>query len=675
MAPTMTTKTTTRTKFRAPARRPMEATTMNEMTDASKLTNRRFKDGDNKTPHLREKIFEGDESYKCPTYVHRTPPCQGSCPSGHEIRGWLAIARGMDKPPVEGMSWQEYAFQRMTDANPFPSVMGRVCPAPCEDGCNRNQLDDFVGINAVEQYVGDWAIENKLKLSDVTAETGKKIAVIGGGPGGLAAAYKLRRSGHAVTVFEAQKQLGGMMVYGIPGYRTPRDMVAAEIQRILDTGVETKMGVRVGKDISVEQLEADYDAILWAVGAQKGRGIPVEGWEGTPNCITGVDFLEAFNQDRLKFVYEKVVVVGGGDTSIDVASVARRIGHIDKIAEKDMPEAVILGHTAHDVAGSITRQGVKAVLTSLFPVEKMTAAEREREDAMREGVDIKGGVMPIEVIKGPDGRAKALKMCQCDMQGMKPVPREGTEFEIECDLIVSAIGQMGDLAGFEKLGNERGFMDCDAVFKVKGHDKHFACGDIVRPHLLTTAIGQGNIAADTINHFLSGHSVDKRPKVDVHHFNLMNELRNRHLEPEEYQHTPTRGTSGAKFAVHNYEDRAATHIIAHEELFLGHFGYDERSRRQEIHIDAEHVLGNFEERIRALTEEEARHEGERCMSCGICFECDNCVIFCPQDAIFRVKKDQRAVGRYVDTDYNKCIGCHICKDVCPTGYIQMGLGE
>ena len=116
-------------------------------------------------PDLTEKIFQQDKSYKCPTYVHRAPPCQGSCPSGHDIRGWLAIARGMDKPPVAGMAWQEYAFQRMVEANPFPASMGRVCPAPCEDGCNRNEVDDFVGINGVEQYVGDWAIEQQARAA------------------------------------------------------------------------------------------------------------------------------------------------------------------------------------------------------------------------------------------------------------------------------------------------------------------------------------------------------------------------------------------------------------------------------------------------------------------------------------------------------------------------------
>ena len=143
---------------------------MNDMANIPKKphTFRLFKDGENmwtSWDDLTEKIFQADHSYKCPTYVQRAPPCQGSCPSGHDIRGWLMIARQMDKPPVAGMAWQEYAFHRMVEANPFPSVMGRVCPAPCEDGCNRNEVDDFVGINAVEQYVGDWEIILSLLVS------------------------------------------------------------------------------------------------------------------------------------------------------------------------------------------------------------------------------------------------------------------------------------------------------------------------------------------------------------------------------------------------------------------------------------------------------------------------------------------------------------------------------
>ncbi|HIP22696.1 MAG TPA: FAD-dependent oxidoreductase, partial [Rhodobacteraceae bacterium] len=176
-----------------------------------KHTFRRYEEGaDHNDWDLEDKIFQQDTSYKCPTYVHKTAPCSGSCPSGHDIRGWLAIARGMDKPPVEGQAWQEYAFHKMTEANPFPASMGRVCPAPCESGCNRNEVDDYVGINAVEQYVGDWANEKGVKLVGAGADTGYKIAVIGGGPAGLAAAYFMRQDGHAVTVFEANGKLGGM---------------------------------------------------------------------------------------------------------------------------------------------------------------------------------------------------------------------------------------------------------------------------------------------------------------------------------------------------------------------------------------------------------------------------------------------------------------------------------
>ena len=651
---------------------------MNDASPNKKPTFRRYENGDTmwNWTDLTEKIFQADKTYKCPTYVHRSPPCQGGCPSGHDIRGWLSIARGMDKPPVPGMTWQEYAFQRMVAANPFPATMGRVCPAPCEDGCNRNEVDDFVGINAVEQYVGDWAIENKTALPAPPALDGKRVAVIGGGPAGLSAAYFLRLKGHSVTIFESHEKLGGMMRFGIPGYRTPRDMLDAEIGRILAIeGIEARTGVRVGKDVTIEQLDAEFAAVFWAIGAQKGRPLPVPGADAE-NCITGVEFLDAFNRGWVFSTAKKIVVVGGGDTSIDVASVARRLGHITSAHAHDAPDASTHGYTAHDVTDALRKEGAELVLTSLFPIEKMTAAEHEREDAKREGVDIQGGVMPLEVVKDEKGRARALRMCKCTMKGMVPVPIEGTEYEVECDMVISAIGQMADLAdGLEALDGGRSAIAIDAVYKVKKMDKHFAGGDVVRPHLLTTAIGHGRVAAETMDHFLAGAPEDKRPKVDVHQFNLLHELHARHLDPSPYDHTQTRGTSEAKFAVHNYEDRGATQIIPHRDLFKGHFNYVERSKRDARLVEADKVLGDFSERIIPLTEAQARKEGERCMSCGMCFECDNCVIYCPQTAVSRVPKKERAVGRYVQTDYSKCIGCHICMDVCPTGYIQMGLGE
>lgn len=643
--------------------------------DDTKLTFRKFEDGDHSWDNWSHAIFEGDHSHKCPTYVHRTPPCQGSCPSGEDIRGWLNIVRGIEHPP-EGVSMQEYAFRRLTDSNPFPAMMGRVCPAPCQDGCNRNEVEDFVGINAVEQYIGDSAYKESFGFQPGVALNGKKVAIIGGGPAGMSAAYQLRRRGIASTIFDDHEQLGGMMRYGIPNYRIPRDELDYECQRILDLGaIEFKGNTRVGRDVSVADLEKQYDAVLWTLGCWTGRGLPLEGWDETPNCVSAVKFLEQFNKGNLKYTANRVVCVGGGDTSIDVVSVSRRIGTLKDLKEK--PEDVVNGLTNHgDIDASLKKPCDNVTLTALFPRSQMTAAEHEVNDAVTEGVHILNEVMPVEIIRNAEGRATALRLVESKWENNGPVAVEGgKEHVIECDMIVAAIGQGGEMSGLEEYANDRNLVDADKYYQVPNRPGHFVAGDIVRPHLLTTAIGQGSIVAESIEHYLNHEEQKKRPKVDKHHFSLLDKMKEAGLELTPYTQGETWGTNSGKFAVHNFEDRSKNEVITAEKLFLGHFKFTPRLLRNEDVPNSDQVLGHFEERMLGYSDENAVAEAERCMSCGMCFECDNCVIFCPQDAVFRVKKNESTMGRYVDTDYAKCIGCHICADVCPTGYIDMALGE
>ena len=465
-------------------------------------------------------------------------------------------------------------------------------------------------------------------------------------------------------------------MYGIPDYRVPRDVLQYEIERILETGVETKMNTKVGVDVTVEELEKEYDAVLFALGAMSGRSLPIPGGDAT-NCVSGVAFLEAYNQGRLQHITGKVICIGGGDTSIDVVSVARRLGNIENVPDKDRPEHIIFNDTAHDVVDTSKRLGADVLLTTRSTIENMPAAQEEIDDANREGVEIKGQLSPVEVIKDEDGRATALRFVRLEEDGSTPI--EGSEFDVECELIVPAIGQGVDSEGIDgSFFNEHGFIDADRNYQVPNKPGFFVCGDVVRPHLLTTAIGQAGIVAESIGDYLDGKDQSPRAKVDVHYFDLMEKLNEWDLAPsEDYSAggTPGKGTDTADYAVHNFEDRSFASIIPHTELFLGHFDEEARNARNHKLVDVDNVLGNFDERLIGYTDEEAQKEAGRCMSCGLCFECDNCVMYCPQDAVFKVKKDQATLGRYVDTDYDKCVGCHICADVCPTGYIQMGLGS
>ena len=298
------------------------------------------------------------------------------------------------------------------------------------------------------------------------------------------------------------------MRYGIPGYRTPEEVLDGEIQRILDLGVDLCLNAQVGIDIDLAKIEQEYDAVFWAIGTQLGRPLPISGAEA-PNCVDGISFLRAFNEGRLQHMDGRVVVVGAGDTAMDVAAVARRIGQVSTKDKRARPDSVILGHTVQDVASVARRQGADVWVVCQRPVDKEPATKHELDAIIREGAEIHECLDPVEVIRDADGRATALKVVPVVWDGGEMTAKEGEEFEIECSLIVGAIGQGADFTGFEELNNGKGLIGADENYQVADRPGHFVGGDVIRPHLLTTAIGQASIAVEGIDRFLRDEVFEK----------------------------------------------------------------------------------------------------------------------------------------------------------------------
>ena len=413
-----------------------------------------------------------------PVYVDRLPPCNHACPAGENIQAWLYHAESGD---------YESAWRALTQDNPMPAVMGRVCYQPCETACNRAKVDDAVGINSVERFLGDEAIKRGWRLTPPKAETGKRILVVGAGPSGLSAAYHLRRLGHTVVIYEAGPVAGGMMRFGIPKYRLPRDVLDAEIQHILDLGVELKVNSKV-ENIRDTMKAGGFDAAFLAVGAHiaKRANIPAG---AAAKILDAVQVLRSMEGQEKPLFGRRVVVYGGGNTALDVARTAKRMG---------ATEAIIVYRRTR---------------------ERMPAHDFEVEEALEEGVMMRW----LSTIKRMDEGVLTVEKMVLDDKGF---PQPTGEFEtLEADSLVLALGQDVDLSlldGVPGLELKGGVAQVDTNM-MTGYAGIFAGGDMVpSERTVTVGIGHGKKAARHIDAWLRGPVYAPPEKHELADFDKLN---------------------------------------------------------------------------------------------------------------------------------------------------------
>lgn len=411
--------------------------------------------------------------HRCLGGMQNPVPCVALCPAGVDIPGYVAL--------VKNHRYAD-AVRLIRKDNPFPSACAYICEHPCEARCRRRMIDDAVNIRGLKRYAVDHA--GDVPNPSNSQPTGKTVAVIGGGPGGLSAAYYLSLMGHKVTVFEQRAKLGGMLRYGIPSYRFPREILDKEIESILSTGIEVKTGITVGSDISFDQLKSKYDALYIAIGAHTDKKTGIEG-ENSEGVMSAVEMLRAIGDDNLPdFTGKEIVVIGGGNVAMDVCRSSVRLG-------------------AKKVSCVYRRRQAD-----------MTALPEEVEGAIAEGVELVTLAAPVRIEADENGRAAAL-WAQPQIIGTidaagRPRPEKAArdEIRIPADIIIVAIGQGIETHGFEqsKISIKRGTFIAETSGQIDNMDGVFAGGDCVTgPATVIRAIAAGKVAAANIDEYLGFH--------------------------------------------------------------------------------------------------------------------------------------------------------------------------
>jgi len=540
----------------------------------------------------------GNFRFYRPVYRDKTPPCNHACPTGEQIQKYL-----------DHVKHDRYldGYLTILEDNPMPAVTGRVCYHPCETACNRAAHDEPIGIRGVERFLGDFG----LKLADNPVKpglpplNGKTVAIVGSGPGGLGCAYHLRRTGYASVIFEALDQPGGMLRAGIPAWHLPGEILDAEIAKLLDLGgIEIRCGVRVGDDpdrVTLDYLRSTYDAVFLALGQDLGRPLGSAGAQAR-GVIGAMEFLRETGLGRPVTVGASVLVIGGGNTASDAARSAIRLGGAD-------------GNQA------------SATIVSLEAEDELLIQPEDLAQARDEGVLFRPRTALVSVLTGEDGNVRGAvlagaRLARDEDGAVRPQITAGTEFEVPCDTILVAIGQVQVLDWLPAHYTEDGLVKADEFGRVPDEEAAvFAGGDVMRgPSMVVDALGDGKRAARDIDRVLSAEPLRPEDPVEVMPYEKLNTAYFRHAPRTEAPLAPA-------------GERRASQVT---EVTL------------------------------AYSREQALAEADRCMSCGVCNGCDNCYIVCPDVSVMR---DARQNGHYsIRTHY--CKGCLVCVQECPTGALE-----